>query len=883
MQSSPPSHNPLDRPQQRYKRVSSLNKTARQIWRRDPARGLSLAQEAYSLAMVDPVFAQGVAEANLNLGRISLRLAHYSEAQSHLLQALAQFQELKDQQGEAHAWTNLGLIHWRLADYPTASEYHQRAIEIFRSIQDIQGEAAALGNLGLVYGLTGDNLAAQNTYQKLLKIFKNTGDRVKEGYAFNNLAMTYQQMGELRQAYACAMQGLQIAQEEKHQGLEASLLDTHGIIVMKEGDTKRALAYFQSSANLAAALGFQHDELSILLNVGQAYAGEGQFPQALETWRRAQDLGEKLGAKEDLRKCHALLAQFYKEQGDLAAALDNYERFHQLDKEIFNETADMRLKTLQVSFEVQTALQRNTMLEREIAERRQAEAALQASEERLRMMVQHMPVLIDAFDEKGNIVFWNEECARVTGYSAAEIINNPQAMAMFYPDEAYPQQMLRAWREKGNDYRNWEWEITCKDGNKKTIAWSDISKKFPLPGWAAWGVGVDVTERQRAEAALRQAQKMESLGVLAGGVAHDFNNLLVAMLGQISLAAEKLQPEHQARPHVERAVKAAERAADLTRKMLAYSGRGHFSILPLDLNALIEENMQLFRVSLPQNVSLLPKLTPGLPLIEADAGQMQQVIMNLIINGAEAIGEQPGQILVATREKVITADSSDRWQYTGQPISPGRYVTLEVHDSGTGMDAQTLANMFDPFFTTKQTGHGLGLPTVLGVVRGHRGGILVRSVPDQGTTFELLFPASLEKVEKIATKTAVPLPPAAANCVLIIDDEEPVRQAITDILDLSNIKALTAPDGQTGLEIYRQFMGEIQLVILDLSMPGLSGEETFHLLRRLNPQVSVLLSSGFSQAEVTQSFLGQGLAGFIQKPYNAMDLLEKVSELLGVR
>jgi two-component system, cell cycle sensor histidine kinase and response regulator CckA len=387
-------------------------------------------------------------------------------------------------------------------------------------------------------------------------------------------------------------------------------------------------------------------------------------------------------------------------------------------------------------------------------------------------------------------------------------------------------------------------------------------------------------QRQQAEEAMRQAQKLESLGVLAGGIAHDFNNLLVAMLGQTSLAMEQLPAESSARSHIEKAVGAARRAADLTRQLLAYSGRGQFQVLPINLNTLIQENLHLFEVAIPKNVRLVSNLAESLPFIDGDVGQMQQVIMNLVINAAEAIGRNLGTVRVTTDTYYITSADVHLWKYIGSPLTSGLYVTLSVQDNGSGMDAATLSKIFDPFFTTKVTGRGLGLAAVLGIVRGHKGGLRVESEVGKGTTFTLYLPVSVAQPTTPTITDREQVPMVTHGLVLVIDDEKPVREAVTDILEAEGITVIAARDGRAGLALYRERQADVGLVLLDLSMPGLSGEETFHELRRISPNVSIILSSGYQQSEVTRRFAGQGLVSFLQKPYDVDALIQEVGRHL---
>lgn len=393
----------------------------------------------------------------------------------------------------------------------------------------------------------------------------------------------------------------------------------------------------------------------------------------------------------------------------------------------------------------------------------------------------------------------------------------------------------------------------------------------------------DVTERNRAQEAMHHAQKLESLGVLAGGVAHDFNNLLVALMGQTSIAMAKLPADEPARKHVEKAMKAAERASHLTRQLLAYSGRGQLESRQLSLNQLIEDNFHLLQVAVPKQVKLNLSLWPSLPPVEGDPGQLQQIVMNLILNAAEAIGEEPGSIMLSTELRTVTAKDVELWQLTNYPLEPGPYALLKVEDDGPGMDEETLSRIFDPFFTTKFTGRGLGLAAVLGIVRSHRGGLRVSSRADAGTVFEILLPVS--KVSSVVYENGVTRTDLTqslkSRTILVIDDEQPVREAIRDILELEGVNVLTAKNGRLGIDLYAQQKDEIDLVVLDLSMPELSGSETFTQLCKIDSGVRVLLSSGYSEEDALSRLAdSKNLVGFMQKPFEWDTLVDAVSKRL---
>lgn len=391
----------------------------------------------------------------------------------------------------------------------------------------------------------------------------------------------------------------------------------------------------------------------------------------------------------------------------------------------------------------------------------------------------------------------------------------------------------------------------------------------------------DITESRQAEEALRQAQKLESLGILAGGIAHDFNNLLVAMLGQNSLALQKLPGDVPGRANIEKAIKAAESAASLTRQMLAYSGRGHFEVKQINLNQLIQENIDLLRVAVPKQIHMTTDLATHLPLISADVSQIQQVIMNLILNAAEAIHHHHGLIVLQTSTKQFNGEELQKWQIVDKQLSPGFYVQLVVQDNGKGLRPEQLARIFDPFFTTKTTGRGLGLAAVLGIVRGHQGGLKVVSTPDVGTIFTLIFPATHSAVP---LPTPVPAPDqrktALTGTVLVIDDEAPVREVVSDILTTAGFSVLMAPNGEEGLLLYQEAQATIDVVLIDWSMPMMNGSYVLRRLRQLNPAVVALLSSGYTEADAIHLLDEQKPNGFLQKPYQAQQLLEAVYQCL---
>ena len=526
---------------------------------------------------------------------------------------------------------------------------------------------------------------------------------------------------------------------------------------------------------------------------------------------------------------------------------------------------------------------------RDISERIQAEVALQEAREFLETAVAQSPsgiLIADAPDVKirmANPAAFNIRGGSQRTLTGIDVEKHSAKWQTFRTDGSpYPPEQLPLSRAVllGEVVHNEEAIIRDEDGNDHWVS-ANAAPIRDAAGRITAGIVIfhDITDRKRADEErenmqkqLLHAQKLESLGVLAGGIAHDFNNILMAIIGNADLALMRLNKESPAIDNLHRIEQAAVRAAELAKQMLAYSGKGKFVVEDLDLNRLMEEMLHMLEVSISKHAVLRLNLTRPLPSVEADATQMRQIVMNLVINASEAIGDKSGVIAITTG--CMDCDRSylkDVW--LDENLTDGLYVYLEIADSGCGMDKGTLSKLFDPFFSTKFTGRGLGMAAVLGIVRGHKGSIKVHSEPGKGTTFKILLPASNRPAEIFNCEAEDDFWKGEGK-VLLVDDEETVRGIGAEMLKEFGFTPITANDGLDALEVFNS-TPDIAFVILDLTMPHMDGEQCFRELRKLKPDLKVIMSSGFSEYEVTQKFAGKGLAGFIQKPYK-LSLLKEV-------
>jgi signal transduction histidine kinase/CheY-like chemotaxis protein len=387
-------------------------------------------------------------------------------------------------------------------------------------------------------------------------------------------------------------------------------------------------------------------------------------------------------------------------------------------------------------------------------------------------------------------------------------------------------------------------------------------------------------ERLQIERQMQQSQKLESLGILAGGIAHDFNNLLTAILGYADLARRSLPENAPAGPMLEEVISGSRRAAELTNQMLAYSGKGQFVVQPINLNELVGGMTRLLHVSISKKCRLTFVGDPKPPMVEADPAQLQQVVLNLIVNASEAIGDQEGEIRVSTGrqfcDRTVLAQS-----FLDENLPEGEYACLEVSDTGCGMSDETKARIFDPFFSTKFTGRGLGLAAVLGIIRGHRGAIIVESAVGRGSRFRVLLPLLKDgQAAQAAQQSPRNERWTGSGTVLLFEDEDPVRELAAFMLRRCGFEVLATADPRAGLAEFQRQPDRFTLVLLDMTMPHLSGVEVLRNIRRIKPSAIVVLSSGYDESQLLSQLEPREVDAFLHKPYTYQELQQAVRQAL---
>jgi PAS domain S-box-containing protein len=511
----------------------------------------------------------------------------------------------------------------------------------------------------------------------------------------------------------------------------------------------------------------------------------------------------------------------------------------------------------------------------DITERKRAEDALRASEQRYRELFEESKDAVFITTPEGRFIDINPAGVELFGYSSREEMLKVDIVKDLYVNPADREQYLRALEEQGS-VKNVELRLRKRTGEEIVVLETATAVRDAAGRLRALrGIMRDITLQRKLENEIRQAQKMESIGVLAGGIAHDFNNILGGILGYASYLKMKMTEEHPFYKHLETIERSALRAADLTSKLLAFARGGKYEVKPVNLNTIVNETVSLLERSLDKTITIEVVLDPHLPTVEADAGQLHQVLMNLCVNAKDAM-PGGGKLLIETTHALL----DEEFARTRVEARPGHFVILSVTDTGIGMDKETLLRIFDPFFTTKEKGKGtgLGLSMVYGIVKAHNGFIRVYSELGHGSTFRVYLPASDKPTEE--EQQAAADMKGGTETILVVDDEDFVRELAVEVLGGAGYKVLVAANGEEALQIYQEHSSSIDLVLLDMIMPKMNGRETFAKLREVNPRVKVVLSTGYTQNGTVREILDHGALGFLQKPYRSHELLKKIRAAL---
>lgn len=529
----------------------------------------------------------------------------------------------------------------------------------------------------------------------------------------------------------------------------------------------------------------------------------------------------------------------------------------------------------------------------------ESQADVVESEKRLRSVFESAFDSIITFDSKLMVTSLNEQACADFQMTSGQAIGSDFSETMIAPDDgAMVRDLISSYRNHDEGtLAGSRHEVRCISGRGKTFPAELSLSRLSTESDSTFVAFIrDLTvqkkseaEQKHLEAQVRHAQKLESLGVLAGGIAHDFNNLLTSILGFASLALRHQQAGSKGHDEISQIEKAARRAADLTGQMLAYAGKGSFSVQPAHISKLVMAIINLLETSASKNATLEKKLADELPLANVDESQFDQIAMNLVSNASEAIGNQKGIITIATG--FVQADTQYLARtYLKEERAEGPYVYLRVTDSGCGMAPELISKIFDPFFSSKFTGRGLGMAAVLGIVRGHDGNIIVESKPNEGTSVTVLFPCSdpdtlvsLRSLEGSDAQDEESTPESwtGRGTILVVDDEQMIRDLAKEILQDAGFNVLIANDGIQGVEVFARQAKKIDLVLLDLTMPNMNGDQAFVQMRNIRSDIPVIFSSGYNEADIAQALEGKLETGaFVQKPYRADDLILTIRKIL---
>jgi PAS domain S-box-containing protein len=600
-----------------------------------------------------------------------------------------------------------------------------------------------------------------------------------------------------------------------------------------------------------------------LMDANQALAAILGFSSPEDLISSVKDMGRQLYVDPEQRK-H--LIRLLEEQGIVQGLVMNFYR-----KDKSKIWVSMNIRMVRNS---QGHILHLQGIVEDITERKSAEDALIREKERFRVLVEESPFGVSMIGSDGRYKYINPKFSEMFGYTLEDISTGREWFRKAYPDPEYRCRVIASWMQyvmnrRYEKYPLLTFEVTCKDGTTKSVQFRPV----------AMGTGdflmiyEDFTERRRLEEQLRQSEKLEAIGTLAGGIAHDFNNLLMGIQGYTSILQLSLDSYHPDYEKLDKIQALTQSGSDLTRQLLGFARGGKYEVKPADLNDILIATSTMFGRT-RKEITIHRDLQEPLWTVEVDRSQIEQVLLNLYVNAGQAM-PGGGQLYLGTKN-VVANESSVGFA----PVEPGNYVCITVKDTGVGMDEKTRQRIFEPFFTTREMrrGTGLGLASAYGIIQGHGGWIDVDSEKGSGTTFSIHLPASGKEIET-AQKSAEDV--ARGNeTVLLVDDEDINIDVVREILEILGYDVIVAKSGQEAVSLYKEKRDFIDLVILDMIMPGMGGGDTFDALKNIDSGVKVILSSGYSLHGEASRIMERGCAAFIQKPYRIQDLSEKLREVL---
>lgn len=581
------------------------------------------------------------------------------------------------------------------------------------------------------------------------------------------------------------------------------------------------------------------------------------------------------------RKCHEVMHGMADPHADCPherMIRDGVRHYAQVEEKQLDGIFDITVSPL---YNTEGQLTACVHVARDITRHKQAEEELRKSEERFK-------TLSDAsfggimIHEKGIILDCNKGLSDMTGFTIEELVGMDSPKLLIAPDWLN----LVAQNIKNGFEQRYEVEGLRKDGTKYPLV--IFGKNIPYKGRTVRVTEFrDITERRRAEEERRQledqfhqAQKLESLGVLAGGIAHDFNNILTIIMGHCYMAREDMLSELDYKASFKQIENAGNRAADLCRQMLTYAGKSPTEQTRINLWLLVEDVVKILQAAIKKNVTIELDLKRDVPEIKGDTGQIQQIVMNLVINASEAIGDKNGTIKVVLKKTVVKSDQTETDTF-GTVIRVGTYACLEVTDTGSGMDEETQKRIFEPFFTTKFTGRGLGMSAISGIIKSHEGLLQLSSTPGVGTTFKVYFPIREASDYTETTSTATAQFEKSNGTILLVEDEQTLHVIGTALMGALGFSTITASNGREALEIYSKRGSGIDAVLLDLIMPVMGGAETYRELRKISRMVPVIICSGYGIESVEDIIKNDQHAGFVHKPYKPEELRDAMVSVMG--